>query len=576
MAKTVHRVKRLTAAVLSLLISGAVVSVQPVADYFSESSIRAYAVEKIYSFDPDRINASDVEINSNILRSVILDFYAGSLQRTQYIMTLSEKSISTYSNVHKWDHNTPINDIISADTDLINEYGIKAISAAFNGQTIYSPYSPKLTFLDESVSISKNNSFYITVWVLDSDYDITPISIFKYNLSVENEAVSVKSGYPINYANVTVDESGEVDVKGRGGITLDENDSYTLAYYKGDTLLVSKPTGAGAYKVVVTGINSYSGTVTKEFTIENAEQEASIVNSAQVIFGGNFGLKYYFTPAEYIKNDKYAYVTLEKNNKAPVTIKVSDMEKSGNYCTFRYNVVSKEICDNITLKLYNGNGEQVPLETESGIDCSESGFVYSVKQYAETIIGSAEQSKYHRLAKALIDYGNGAQIGLGYSSPDNPEPAVSSDVSDIDLSGLADYAHLRTGTKEDYDIKVIGPNVIYLDKTNYRVNYTFNKPVDINDYTVTVDGNDVKPISSTGDAVSSSWYVEIAGIQGKEYDKRYEVKLTKEGVDEPLTLNAGVLSYAKLMTEQDSAAYKTLGKAMYNYYLAEKEAFPNS
>ena len=56
----------------------------------------------------------------------------------------------------------------------------------------------------------------------------------------------------------------------------------------------------------------------------------------------------------------------------------------------------------------------------------------------------------------------------------------------------------------------------------------------------------------------------------------YEVKLTKEGVDEPLKLYAGVLSYAKLMTEQDSAAYKTLGKAMYNYYLAEKEAFPNS
>lgn len=138
---------------------------------------------------------------------------------------------------------------------------------------------------------------------------------------------------------------------------------------------------------------------------------------------------------------------------------------------------------------------------------------------ANAILSMSDQAKYHELAKAIIDYGNAVQIGLGYDSPDN------------------------------------------------------SKPADFSEYTVTVNGEQVEAKSANGAASSANWYVEVEKIQGKNYDKEYEVKLTKKGVETPLVLKASVLSYAKLLTEQASAAYKILGKGMYSYCLAEKKTF---
>ena len=68
--------------------------------------------------------------------------------------------------------------------------------------------------------------------------------------------------------------------------------------------------------------------------------------------------------------------------------------------------------------------------------------------------------------------------------------------------------------------------------------------------------------------------MEIPDIQGKSFDEMYAVALTKEGSGlTPLTLKAGALSYARLLTQQTSESYKLMGRVMYNYYLAEKAVF---
>lgn len=355
------------------------------------------------------------------------------------------------------------------------------------------------------------------------------------------------------------------------GTSLDNDIDYYVDAV--DSMLTK--TDVGTYYIYVSGKGNFSSnvynTVYKQWKIVD---QMSVVNSAQVLFGGNFGLRYYITPSKSIASDKNAYVKIEKNNKPVKTIKLSEMDKTDDgKLTFEYRVVAKEICDNITVTLYNGYGYRPAFSTDSGIDCTNKGFVYSIKDYANAILSMSDQAKYHELAKALIDYGNAVQIGLGYDSPDNSKPAVSDDVANIDLSGLKEYAHERTGELADYDLTQIGPNVKYLDTTNYRVNYTFNKAVDFSEYTVTVNGEQVEAKSANGAASSANWYVEVESIQGKNYDKEYEVKLTKKGVETPLVLKASVLSYAKLLTEQASAAYKTLGKGMYSYYLAEKRTF---
>ena len=56
-----------------------------------------------------------------------------------------------------------------------------------------------------------------------------------------------------------------------------------------------------------------------------------------------------------------------------------------------------------------------------------------MKAYAQAVEGTAELSKYHALAQAMIDYGNGVQLGLGYSSDDNPAPSVSDSVKYMDI-----------------------------------------------------------------------------------------------------------------------------------------------
>lgn len=301
----------------------------------------------------------------------------------------------------------------------------------------------------------------------------------------------------------------------------------------------------------------------------------SVVNAAQVIFGGSFGLRYYFTPSEDILADSGAYITINKANKDEVRVKLSDITgRKDSMYYYQYNVVAKEICDNITFRLFFSDGTQAPLVTSKGVDCTESGFIYSVKAYAQAVEGTAELSKYHALAQAMIDYGNGVQLGLGYSSEDNPAPSVSDSVKYMDISGLEAYAHVKTGENSDYGLTSVGPNVIYLDKSNYRVNFTFAQSTDLSGLTFTVDGARVTPKNSAGSTSAKSWYVEIPDIQGKSFDEMYTVALTKEGSGlTPLTLKAGALSYARLLTQQTSESYKLMGRVMYNYYLAEKAVF---
>ncbi len=513
---------------------------------------------------------------------VELDTNCLIFERTLNIVVSMENSANEYTNMVEWgrladisitvenfaegesfeDFGIDINDYLSYTNDYDPTDGTKNESGEYTAAVDLSALSQTLFEKTHNYRLH-TDAVKFSVRQKDITEDMIHLDreIYKFDGEAHTPVVTVTT--PVD--KIVDGRKVTEDYILKKGTSADSDIDYYVDAFSNTTA-----TKEGTYYINVYGKGNFFYKFSKQWKIVN---DMSVVNRAQVSFGGNFGLHYYFTPSDSIRNDKNAYVKIEKNNKPVQTIKLSDMKSYGDMLTFEYRVVTKEICDNITVKLYDGYDRQVTFSTESGIDCTNKGFVYSVKKYAEAIIAMPSQANYHDLANALIAYGNGAQIGLGYDSPDNPKPSVD---ADIDLTGLENYTVEKKGENADYGIKQMGPRVAFLDTTTFRVDFVFDKAVDFSDYTVSVDGVKAEAKNSGGAQTSKTWYVEIPGIQGKNYDKEYEVTLTKDGVETPLTLKASVLSYAKLLTEQSSEKYQTLGKVMYNYYKAEAKTFNRS
>ena len=246
-------------------------------------------------------------------------------------------------------------------------------------------FRPANTY-NKMLDISSEN-YNVALWIAGNDWEPQEFNINKINYVLISECnVEMKA---LNYIYDGSPKTPSVTVK-NGTITLVEGTDYTIAY--------SNNTNAGTATATITGTGSYTGTISRNFTINKANQtiNASISAStiqegatAQVTAGGEGTKTYTSSNPSVATVDASGLVTGRTAGTAVITVTA---EETGNYFSATATVP-------VTVTHAYGSGT-VTTEatcTQDGVrtyTCSGCGKTYTEAirakghSYAESVTGA--------------------------------------------------------------------------------------------------------------------------------------------------------------------------------------------
>ena len=315
-------------------------------------------------------------------------------------------------------------------------------------------------------------------------------------------------------------------------------------------------------------VKGKGGTATVSMTFR-MPVDRGVVRSASASFSGMLELNFYCEMPDEILADKQAYVEMSVNGKKISKVLVKDAKNktlSGRKTKFfSYQLVAKQMRDEVLFKLYNGKGEAVALRSGSGVDYGTNGCPMSIKGYCDLVIKNSTDEKMLALANAMIDYGTASQINFKYNADGL---AVSSRVSNFNKQYVVDnFTHSVTGDKPAGFAGYQSLSLVLESATNLRVYHGYDDGIGSGRFAYTLDDASVKMIKTS----SGKCYLETAGIAAKDLDTVHTFTISLGGKTQ--TLKASALSYAALLCKGDNEVQNNLGKALYLYNVAAKEYF---
>ncbi len=226
------------------------------------------------------------------------------------------------------------------------------------------------------------------------------------------------------------------------------------------------------------------------------------------------------------------------------------------------NIPAKEMTVPVTLKVYDADGKQLPLEHYKLGALKNNEYAYCVADWARNkIADSSAADKTVYLAKALLNYGDCAQKYFKYnlSNPANPDRYLLAEMIGVEGSPM-NNAQIPNGAKEK--IGYSGATLILEGATSIRLYFT--QKVEATDL-----GMNPYPLHQSG----SEYYVEIPNIASKDLDQKYSIVVEKNG--ERFVFNYSTLSYAngRLSNANAKEDIKNLCRALYLYNDAANEYF---
>ena len=297
-----------------------------------------------------------------------------------------------------------------------------------------------------------------------------------------------------------------------------------------------------------------------EFTKTCAAQ----IVSASVNFKGTIGLNYFIYIPEEILEDSNAYIEylVDKTTPETVRLKISDLAtevRQNRECRkVTVNTVMKSINDQITLYVYDGNGNRQHLLSASGKDITKTGFVYSVVRYCDNIAAQSSNEKMKDLAYKLKQYGFYVQKYLNYKA-DEVTPDL--DVSIVTEDMLNAFKGSRTAAIEGLTFS--GFSFLFKEDSAIRYKFTLASGRSIDEFSFTVDGKPVTPFLDTG-----KYTIEVGNIRARDLGTEYVVKVT-DGAGNSQTLSYSGLTYARTLIKQGSTEEaKNAARALFLYYEA--------
>lgn len=231
-----------------------------------------------------------------------------------------------------------------------------------------------------------------------------------------------------------------------------------------------------------------------------------------------------------------------------VTYRAYGMERTddGLYVA-SVNVTAAQMSDHIFVTVLNGSE-------------SADTAVYTVRQYADTLLADSNYSQYHALLKEMLNYGAAAQSYFDYEA-DNLANAGITDAGTVQIPDSVDEELSVEGSAEG--VSFYASSLVFRDKIALR--YYFRFTGDITACTFTVRGKTYMPQLKNG-----LYYVEIADILPEVLDAQVELAVT-DAQGNVLNVSYSPLNYIVRMNEKGSDSLKALLQALYNYHLAAKD-----
>ena len=258
------------------------------------------------------------------------------------------------------------------------------------------------------------------------------------------------------------------------------------------------------------------------------------VYGSSVSLKGSVALNFFLIVPEELLEDEGLYVKLDET---VYLVSAAPTRTVGEYKLYQFTVLqhAKQMNDKVTLRVYTGSDEIVPLYRHSnGENLTETGYVYSVQDYIQKTLNTSSDEKLKALVQAMSDYGSLAQAQFNYNTEQRAE--VKGDLDSVTAESIASYESVvTTGTATGLEFK--GATLVLEAETTIRLYFTLQEG-EISDYTFKQGTKVLTPV-----ATSDGCSVDIPNISAKDLDKTFTVKVTS-GEGTVVTVKYSALSYA--------------------------------
>lgn len=230
------------------------------------------------------------------------------------------------------------------------------------------------------------------------------------------------------------------------------------------------------------------------------------------------------------------------------TFRAANMEKTadGLYIA-SVNIAAAQMSDYIFVTVLNGS------------DIADTA-VYTVRQYADTLLADESYSQYHALVREMLNYGAAAQDYFDYCEDTMANEGITG-AGSVQIPDSVDEEMTVTGSAEG--VSFYATSLVFRDKIAVR--YYFRFSGDINSCTFTANGK-----ICTLQLKNGLYYVEVADILPENLDQAVELTVS-DANGNTLTVCYSPMNYIVRMNEKGSDSLKALLTALYNYHLAARE-----
>ena len=300
--------------------------------------------------------------------------------------------------------------------------------------------------------------------------------------------------------------------------------------------------------------------------------------SRSLALNGYIMLNFYVhLPDEFVQ-DPGAYVTM--NNQV-----MEIPEPINDRYLFSLGMAAPQQTDDVTIKLFSGDGTNYPLVDKDGNDCT-SGYTFTIRDYVEIANQSLNPNTQKLLLSMLnhmTEYGKYAQVSFNYKADPAPvfDSTIANEVSNVTKDTISSYAPVinKVNTTEDISYRSLTLDLDTCTRLNIYFDLKNNKS--INDYKFYVDGNQITS-STTGkvlltqngtrccltiDDIAAAYLGNAHSFAVKDASNNTIV----DGSVSPLSYAYNVLSSSSTTTNVMNL--KNTMRSMYLYYLAADAYF---
>jgi len=293
---------------------------------------------------------------------------------------------------------------------------------------------------------------------------------------------------------------------------------------------------------------------------------------------GKIGLNFYTViPEEILKNADVSLVKrwneiteqidMKASDAPESTVTVDGVSKKARVFTMR--TAAKEMRDNISLTFTRPgqySSSYIMTYMNGGRKVRTSLYTFSVEDYFN-LAESSGSEKLKPLTRSLNNYGKYAQYYFNYNTSNiwtSPD-----DVSEVTEEVLEPYKEVVSGSVSGLGYS--GSTLELEADTLLRLYFQPESGHQIDEYTFTIDGKEVKPVQRSSG--SSYYYVTVENIAAKELGLARTIRVARD--NETMTIACSALSYAyKALTSETSGDnLRNTMRALYLYNQAAIDYF---